>query len=213
MKLPYTLEKFINKKFSSFYSEIIITVKDKNNKIVSVKKMIGHSLTENFLSIIYIGFNNGVTSANFGFTAPHASNHTLFDISNIQTSNSSPDQINIDAVIGEANKGIALGSGSTTPQPLDYSLESPIAHGTGAGQLQYGDVYSTNGVTISGATSSLIIGRTFVNNSGGPIDVSEVVLYGKTSTTPFLIYRDIFTTRTINDSQSITIDIQLNITT
>jgi hypothetical protein len=77
---------------------------------------------------------------------------------------------------GVATYGIAVGTGNTAPVITNYVLETPIAHGVGAGQLQYSAV--TFGAPSADATTSqLTITRNFANGSGGAITVNEVVLY------------------------------------
>lgn len=77
---------------------------------------------------------------------------------------------------GVVTYGIVVGTGAVAPTISDYVLGTPIAHGVGAGQLQYGAV--TFGAPASDATTSqLTITRNFANGSGGAVTVQEIGLY------------------------------------
>ncbi|MDD5510608.1 MAG: hypothetical protein PHI12_07360 [Dehalococcoidales bacterium] len=77
---------------------------------------------------------------------------------------------------GVVTFGIVVGTGVVAPTINDYALGTPIAHGVGAGQLQYSAI--TFGAPSSDATTSqLTITRNFANGSGGDITITEVGLY------------------------------------
>ena len=80
----------------------------------------------------------------------------------------------LDAAAG-TNFGIRVGTGTNAPTITDYALQTPVIHGTGAGQMQYGAL--TFGLPGSDATTSqLTITRNFTANVGG-ITVNELALY------------------------------------
>jgi len=82
------------------------------------------------------------------------------------------------ALTGDATFGIVAGTGNTAPTIVDYALQTQVAHGVGASQLQYGNV--AYGLPASDATtSSFTITRNFANASGNPITVNEIGLYVK----------------------------------
>ncbi|MBK9285039.1 MAG: hypothetical protein IPM51_12100, partial [Sphingobacteriaceae bacterium] len=65
-----------------------------------------------------------------------------------------------------------------------------IANGVGAGQMQYQNQISTQGVVITGLTSSFVLQRLFINGSGGAITVNELgILHANGG--PFMLYRDL----------------------
>lgn len=66
--------------------------------------------------------------------------------------------------------GLAIGTGSQTVTIGTATLASYIQHGTGAGQMEYG-VCSRQ---IENSERDLHLTRTFTNNSGASIDVTEV---------------------------------------
>lgn len=108
------------------------------------------------------------------------------------------------APVGDDTYGIMVGTGTTAPTIDDYKLEAQIAHGTGAGQMQYGDV-AFGLPTASGSVSHFTVTRDFANASGGTITVNEIALYVRAlSSEPgyyykresiwaFMIIRDIIT--------------------
>jgi hypothetical protein len=86
--------------------------------------------------------------------------------------------MDVNAAVNISTHGIVVGTGNTAPTIADYALQTQIAHGTGAGQLQYSA--STFGSPAADATTSqFTITRNFANGSGGSITVNEVGLYCK----------------------------------
>jgi hypothetical protein len=82
------------------------------------------------------------------------------------------------AVANTDSYGIQVGTGNTAPTISDYKLQTQIAHGSGAGQLQYGGV--AFGLPASDAIQShFTITRDFSNLSGTPITVYEIGLVVK----------------------------------
>ena len=80
------------------------------------------------------------------------------------------------APVGDDAYGLVIGIGTTAPTIDDYKLETQIAHGTGGGQIQYGDV-AFGLPTASGSVSHFTVTRDFPNASGGTITVNEIALY------------------------------------
>lgn len=95
--------------------------------------------------------------------------------------------------VGDTNQGVVVGTGNTAPTIDDYKLETPIAHGVGAGQLSY--AAQAWGVPASDVTTShFTVTRNISNNSGGAITVNEVALYVQGydgSARYFMIIRDV----------------------
>jgi hypothetical protein len=82
------------------------------------------------------------------------------------------------ALTGDITFGIVVGTGNVAPAINDYALGIQIAHGTGAGQIQYGNV--AFGLPAGDAASShFTVTRDFANASGGDITVNEIGLYVK----------------------------------
>jgi hypothetical protein len=118
-------------------------------------------------------------------------------------------------IAGNDNYGILVGSDDTAVDIQDYSLNTKIAHGTGAGQLQYGaETYDYGG---SDPNKYAKILRTFTNGSGNDVTVKEVGLavYPRTNSTSYyvLITRDILPSPvTIVDGDNMPVEIYLRTT-
>lgn len=82
------------------------------------------------------------------------------------------------AVANDDSFGIVVGTGNTPPVINDYAMQTKVANGIGAGQLQYGGV--TFGLPTSNvSTSHFTVTRNFANASGNPITIYEIGLYVK----------------------------------
>lgn len=92
--------------------------------------------------------------------------------------------------------GIQVGTGAVAVTPTDYALGSRIAHGDGAGELEYSGCELLY-LSFSDPNGEFTIRRYFTNNSGGGITVNEVGIYAvgasyaDTSSWPFCIARDL----------------------
>ena len=106
-------------------------------------------------------------------------------------------------------KGIVAGTGNTASDFDDIALETPIAHGNGAGQLDYSThAHSAVGTSPSDGEIVSTYERTLTNNSGGTITVRELGLIGATNsgtgdlTNAHLLERDVLDTpAAINNGQ------------
>jgi hypothetical protein len=81
------------------------------------------------------------------------------------------------AILGE-NLGIVVGIDAGGPHavtPTDYALQTKVAHGRGAGQLEYGGCELVN--LVIAATSIFTIRRYFTNLSGNDIIITEAGIY------------------------------------
>lgn len=87
----------------------------------------------------------------------------------------------IKAGAGALTTGIVVGTGDTAVDADDYVMETIIAHGIGAGQLEYGVANIAGGQFIapqySGSSGHFSANRQFANNSGGTITVKEIGMY------------------------------------
>ena len=102
-----------------------------------------------------------------------------------------------DCLVGDASKGIVVGSGTTAPANDDYQLETQIAHGVGAGQLQYqAGSYSVPAIVLGNV--DFVITRTFLNQSGDTVTVTEIgyyfMAYDGSTTKYFCGIRDVLAT-------------------
>jgi hypothetical protein len=94
----------------------------------------------------------------------------------------------VNAAAGDASFGVQVGTGTNAVSISDYKLQTPISHGTGSGQLQYGAV-SVGAVAVIPPSAEFTIARTFTNLSGADITVKEVGLIAKYDVYPYLLER------------------------
>ena len=106
---------------------------------------------------------------------------------------------------GTSTGGLVVGTGTNAVALSDTALQTQIAHGTGAAQLQYGA--SVVALPSSDSTStSCILTRVFTNASGGTITVREIGVYAVMSDTAgdgrnVCIVRDTVTIALLNGDQ------------
>ena len=86
--------------------------------------------------------------------------------------------------------GIVVGLDNTAVDIADYALASKCANGAGANEFNYGGPVGFN-ISSDDTSNSVIVTRTFANNSGNDIVVKEVGLIVYNNNGYFLILRDI----------------------
>ena len=169
--------------------EAVIT--DKDGNIVKCLRKKSESFVKQFLQILQVQMRHDVSGMynypNF-LIAKDTSGNSYYVIVNAST-------FACEAAVGSTSWGLLVGTGIVAPTIDDYYLGTLIAHGTGAGQLQYSAV-SFGAPTCDGATSEFSITRSFANGSAGTVTVKEVGLvgygYDYTATARnFLFIRDI----------------------
>ena len=74
--------------------------------------------------------------------------------------------------------GIVVGTGTNAVATTDYALQTLIANGVAATQLEYGAMY-VYPVTVSAPNATLDIERIFRNSIGGTITIKELGIYYK----------------------------------
>ena len=139
----------------------------KTGKITShgIKK--AESFVRQFLDLLLVKFIN---SGPAGFIQIKDIGGVYRDIANTSLNFST------NAPTSNVSYGIIVGTGNTAPTITDYVIQTIIAHGSGAGQMQYGGV--TYGLPASDSTTSqFTITRNFANASVGSITVNEIALY------------------------------------
>jgi len=128
-----------------------------------------------------------------GFLNVLFTNLTGQKITNINTSGSSYTISPVDLIYvadssNDDNYGIQIGTGTTAPSITDTRLSQLITNGAGVGQMQYGAVSVTGAVTnTTNNTGYITVTRTFTNNSGASITVSEVGLVAWSGNTSFIL--------------------------
>ena len=96
------------------------------------------------------------------------------------------------ATAGITTYGVRVGKGSTAVTISDYQLETPIAHGLGANQLNHLAMLYT-APSVAGSTCSFTIRRNMINQSGATISgVRELGVYMRLNGSYFgLAFRDV----------------------
>jgi len=147
-------------------------------------------------------------------------------INNVNTSGgsyaiSSTDIINVTDGSNDSSYGILIGSGTSAPSIIDDNLSQVISNGTSVGQMQYGAVSVTGAVTNTSTNSGYItVTRTFTNNSGSSITVSEVGLvawsgnFNIQTNQFYLIIHDLLPSPiTVPNGSSLSISYEIQVTT
>jgi hypothetical protein len=184
-----------------------IKVIDRNGKCIYYRRYRSRSFVANFLRVIYtnlsgVSINNVNTNGNSYSITPR-------------------DSIVVNAVANAEFFGIQIGSGTKPPSITDNSLSQVITSGTGVGQMQYGATSVTSPViNTSNNTGYIQITRTFTNNSGSSITVSEVGIvayaegYDGQSNQPYLIIHDLLPSPiTVPNGSSLTIAYDIQVAT
>ena len=78
----------------------------------------------------------------------------------------------------DSTYGPVVGTGTNAVAIGDYALQTQVAHGTGAGQLDY-EVTTYQNLQTSGSTRKFELRRLFVNQSGASITVNECGIYAQ----------------------------------
>jgi len=200
--------------------EIEFKTIDKDGKITSHRIEQGHSFVANFIKLLYCSamihhapMADGValTLTDTGGTVRAGHNSYA-----IQGLNSNLFMAN--AAAGVSTYGVLVGTDTGVILPKDinnYKLGAQIAHGTGTGQLSYGN-HSIVPVTHDGATYSYAgLTRSFSNGSGAAIDVKEIGLVASvqwdwSEGRAILLSRDILGTAvTVPNGQAMTASIRI----
>ncbi len=113
---------------------------------------------------------------------------------------------------GNTSYGPVVGSGTGAFDFDNYALGTLIAHGTGAGQLQYG-LTTFNAPQTSGNDRYFEIIRTFQNQSGGDITVNEIGLYGNSGGVYYCLAREVLgSSITVPNGQTLTVTYKIKVT-
>jgi len=158
-----------------------LIVKDKDGKVTDNRVMRSKSFVRQFLELLWVVMNDLPTSVTFNV---RDTSNTLRDLENSYTT------FRCDGAAGVVTTGIIVGTGVVAPTINDFAIGTIIAHGVGAGQLQYSDTIIASAASDA-TTSQVTITRNFANASGGAITVNEIALYVEGSTGYFMTIRDV----------------------
>ncbi len=142
--------------------EVWITVRDEKGTVIKRKK--AESFVQGFIGLLNVQMSQA--------------SRTIKDTGGIDRSvSTNTANLQVTAASGDNTVGIQVGTGTTPVSVTDFKLVSPIAHGTGTGQLQYGAT-TVDSWLVSGSKALFNVTRILTNNSGGAITVREVGLIG-----------------------------------
>jgi len=179
---------------------IELEVFDKDGKLIQRHRQRSHSWVRNAYNCLFVQLaGKGMTADGFGAgkISVKDTGGTVRDTDGWVIGISSFD---VDA-LGECYRehaahvahGILVGSGVNAEDFEDYVLQTPIAEGTGAGELNH-VASEENAYSYASLVGTNTLVRYFNNNSGGNVSVNEVCLachgiYGGT-TLDFITSRD-----------------------
>jgi len=156
----------------TFNAYLTAIIRDSEGKVVKVHRQRSRSPTSNFILLMlpityFTNTNSSVTIKNTGgstYNYRPAINGNAQAISYPNNQNNSPTYLLM----------IQVGSGTQSNPYNAYSLASPTANGSGAGQLIYGQPSIPSNITVSGSEAYFTISQAFNNNSGSTITITEV---------------------------------------
>ena len=178
-----------------------IVVKDKDGKVLKRLSAPSKSYVKAWSQLFNIGARNAA--------------QTIKDTGGVDRSvGVSNNNWAANAGAGVTNYGIRVGKGSTAVAITDYALETPLAHGVGADQLQH-QAQTFTAPAIVASTCSFTTTRVMVNNSGATIvGVREVGCYVRMDSSYYgLGFRDVLGGGVdVPDGGSITVKYTIGVT-
>ncbi len=209
--------------------DVELEIKDKHGKTVKKIRFPSQSYVKNFIAVLRAllrGDTESITKLDGSSDTYYGGHPYHTEIGSNECDNQTLEILNALAGSGDDSYGIVVGSGTTSVSINDYNLASKIAHGTGAGQLNYYGV-SISGLTkVNPNTYEFYLERIFENLSGGDVTIAEAGLivhhrlfYERGNSplldkdTKFMIIRDLLPSpETITPESSITIRYYIRIT-
>lgn len=120
--------------------------------------------------------------------------------------------IRTDAAASTSTYGIQVGTGTGAESINDTALGTQIAHGTSAGQLQYGAM-SYGAPSTTATTTTFRFTRVFTNGSGGTVTVQEIGLASNgNGANRFLMIRDLTGAVAVTNGAQLTVNYDLTTT-
>jgi len=204
--------------------EYEVEVRDKDGRLLKREKGVSRSLLKNFI-VALRALMRGTVQTGTGYLGTGGAEGTVKDLTGADqtiwggyregtNTYAGGWPLAINAPDNNDAYGIVVGKGETPVSPEDYALDDKIAHGTGAGQLDYG-AHTFEDVLVEDKVSKFRVSRTFSNVSGASITVKEIGIiawcYWRDSASvhkdvKFLIVRDVLATpTTIPDGASLNV--------
>lgn len=189
---------------------VILTV-TAAGKIISIFRHVCRTVNRNFWNAVLMS-QSGAPGVATNFGAGYIS---LKQISGaVGAINADTAAINLTGPVGNASRGIVVGSGTGAENFEGYALSTLITHGTGAGQMSY----AVNAASAQSYNAGLLkwtitITRSFTNTSGNPIDVKEIAMYGYVATNYVMLWRDLLgATVTVPNNAVLTVAYEITLT-
>jgi len=156
----------------TFNTYLTVIVRDSEGKVVKVHRQRSRSPTANFilfmLPLTY--FNNTNSSVTIKNTGGTTYSYRPGVNANAQAISYPNNYANVPTYL----LMIQVGSGTQSNPYGAYNLASPIANGSGAGQLVYGQPSIPSNITVSGSSAYFTISQAYNNVSGSTITITEV---------------------------------------
>lgn len=131
-----------------------------------------------------------------------------------KTCNDDNNTLNSCAPVTNELYGLSVGTGVTPVVNADYVMETKIAHGVGAGELQHGASSMVTSAEVGANVDCQLI-RTFTNGSGNTINVTEIgiISLGNDGAAQyFLTLHEIVTLTAVANGQTLTVTITFRTT-
>jgi hypothetical protein len=190
--------------------KLLIDIFVKDTKTGKTEKHIhrrSHSFDLQFLQMLEVALNHAYNVQGSTVSAKDTGNASR----TLQFDQSSVDALRLALFSGATDNtyGIVVGTGSNATSPSDVAVQTIVANGAGAGQLNYG-AHSYVTSAISGSNVNLVISRTLSNTSGGTINVTELAMYLSQKDTGglqryFCIVRDLITAVPVLTTKTLTV--------
>ncbi len=177
-----------------------VVVRDRHGKVLSRERRRGRSFLKPWNQLIQLQMRFASLSVvDTGGTPRNVSAHA--------------NSFRMAVFAGGTNYGLRVGTGNTPVAIDDYALETPIAQGTGAGQMEHQECTVATSV-VSAPSCYFVVSRTITNNSGDSITVREAALYMRMSTSYYgCATRDVFgAPQAVPNGGSITVDWTIQVT-
>ncbi len=216
---------------------------DQDFKLLEKREQACRSFTRNFINLLYIQVADVQNGSPYACTDIANQSRNL---DNVETSNdyryvktqmqvgspggicrvfgraatSSVPYTTANQLISGEKVGIQVGTGSNAVTPGDYALQTRIAHGGEAGQLEIGGCEFMN-LVVANPNASFDIRRFFTNRAGGPLTINECGIYALCAAYgpaggyvwPFCIARDLVSPGiTVNNGEILRVVYTLQIT-
>ena len=182
-----------NKNVGSLLYEV--EVYDKDGKLIDKKRGKGDSVLSNWINL-FVAIRGGYT---YDFKNTDGNDVSINTLDFVSSSMKAP--------AGDDTFGIIVGTATDPVTMADFNLYGKISHGTGSGQLNYGETSEYNDALDMQWDRGLQ--RSFDNNSGGDITINEiglVMMISDGSVNYFvMIARDVISATTVPNGGRVTV--------